>query len=131
MFRKSLVVFSILCAAILIGCNKTDSGNTGSMGDNKSASGTSNSGGSTAGTMSSGDKIGVAECDDYIAKYEACLRDKVPAAGRAQMETSFKQARDAWKKAAETPQGKASLAAACKQASDAAAAGMKAYGCSW
>src|SRR5215471_9924216 len=101
MFRKSLVVFSILCAAILIGCGKTEMGTTNSSSDNKSASsGTSNSGGSTAGTTSSGDKIGVAECDDYVSKYEACLRDKVPAASRAQMETAFKQARDAWKKAA-------------------------------
>src|ERR1043166_408474 len=127
MFRKSLVVFSILCAAILVACNKTEMSNSNSMGDNKSASGPSNSGGTTGGTMSAGEKIGVPECDEYIAKYEACLRDKVPAASRAQMETSFKQARDAWKKAAETPQGKASLGPACKQASDAAAAGMKAY----
>ena len=127
MLRKSLLVFFILCAAILIGCSKTETGNSNTAADNSNKAGTSTSG----TTSSSGDKIGVAECDDYIAKYESCLRDKVPAATRAQMENSFKQARDAWKKAAETPQGKASLAAACKQASDAAAAGMKAYGCAW
>ena len=127
MLRKSLLVFFILCAAILIGCSKTETGNSNTAADNSNKAGTSTSG----TTTSSGDKIGVAECDDYVAKYESCLRDKVPAAARAQMENSFKQARDAWKKAAETPQGKASLAAACKQASDAAAAGMKAYGCTW
>ncbi|HEX3142492.1 MAG TPA: hypothetical protein VHQ64_00845 [Pyrinomonadaceae bacterium] len=129
MLRKSLLVFFILCAAILIGCSKTETSNSNTAADNSNKSGTSTSG--TTGTTSSGDKIGVAECDDYIAKYESCLRDKVPPASRAQMEASFKQARDAWKKAAETPQGKTSLAAACKQASDAAAAGMKAYGCAW
>jgi hypothetical protein len=130
MLRKSLLVFFILCAAILIGCSKTETSNSNTAADNSNKAGTSTAG--TAGTTSSsGDKIGVAECDDYVAKYESCLRDKVPPAARAQMETSFKQARDAWKKAAETPQGKASLAAACKQASDAAAAGMKAYGCTW
>jgi hypothetical protein len=50
---------------------------------------------------------------------------------RAQMESTLKTARDNWKKAAETPQGKGTLAAACKQANDAAAASMKAWGCTF
>ncbi len=125
MFRKSLVVFSILCAAILIGCNKTETSNSNSSG------GASNSGGSTAGTTSSGDKIGIPECDDYIAKYESCLRDKVPPAAKTALENSLKTARDNWKKAAENTQSRGTLAAACKQASDAAAASMKTYGCAW
>ena len=115
MLRKSLLVFSILCVAILIGCSKTEMSN-------------SNSGSTTA---SSGDKIGVPECDDYIAKYEACIRSKVPETARASAESSLKMARENWKKAAENAQSRGTLAAACKQASDAAAASMKAYGCSW
>ena len=31
------------------------------------------------------DKIGVAECDDFIDKYEACITGKVPEAARAQV----------------------------------------------
>lgn len=125
MLRKSLLVFSILCVAILIGCSKTEMSNSNSsMSDNKSSS----TGGTTA---PSGDKIGVPECDDYIAKYESCIRSKVPEAGRAAAESSLKTARENWKKAAENAQSRATLAAACKQASDAAAASMKAYGCSW
>src|SRR5438132_11356514 len=100
MLRKSLLVFSILCVAILIGCSKTEMSNSNSM--------------------SSGDKIGVAECDDYIAKYEACIRSKVPEAARASAESSLKMARENWKKAAENAQSRGTLAAACKQASDAA-----------
>ena len=131
MFRKSLLVFSILCAAILIGCNKTEMGNSNTMADNsnKAATGSSNTGGSS--TTASGDKIGVPECDDYIAKYESCLRGKVPEQARAALESSLKTARENWKKAAENAQSRATLAAACKQASDAAAASMKAYGCSF
>ena len=78
MLRKSLLVLSILCAAILIGCSKTEMSNSNTTADNsnKSATGTtgttSTSGTSTAGTTtSSGEKIGIPECDDFLAKYEA------------------------------------------------------------
>lgn len=117
MLRKSLLIFSILCAAILIGCSKTE------MSNSNSAAG--------SGTTASGDKIGIPECDDYIAKYESCVKGKVPEAARASLESSLKMARDNWKKAAENAQSRGTLAAACKQASDAAAASMKAYGCTW
>ncbi len=65
----------------------------------------------------SGDKIGVAECDDYITKYEACI-GKVPAAGKPAMEQAFKAQRDAFKQAASTPEGKAALKTQCKTALD-------------
>ena len=127
MLRKSLVVFSILCAAILIGCNKTETGNSNSTAGSSNSAGTAGGGSSTT----AGDKIGIPECDDYIAKYEACVRGKVPEQARAALESSLKTARDNWKKAAENAQSRGTLAAACKQASDAAATSMKAYGCTW
>src|SRR5438552_8504743 len=125
MLRKCLLIFSILCAAILFGCSKTEmsNSNTAAANANKSMAG--------SGTTASGDKIGVPECDDYIAKYEACIRGKVPETARASAESSLKIARENWKKADENAQSIGTLAAACKQASDAAAASMKAYGCSW
>lgn len=125
MLRKSLLIFSILCAAILIGCSKTE------MSNSNTAAGNSNKSTAGSGTTASGDKIGIPECDDYIAKYESCVKGKVPEAARASLESSLKMARDNWKKAAENAQSRGTLAAACKQASDAAAASMKAYGCTW
>jgi hypothetical protein len=127
MLRKSLIVFSILCAAILIGCNKTEMSNSNTAADNSNKSAT----GTTSTTAASGDKIGIPECDDYIAKYESCVRGKVPEQARAMMESSLKTSREAWKKSAENPQSRAALAASCKQASEAAASSMKAYGCTW
>jgi len=127
MLRKSLVVFSIFCAAILIGCSKTETGNSNSTAGSSNSAGTSGGGSSTT----AGDKIGIPECDEYIAKYEACVRGKMPEAARAASESALKSARDNWKKAAENAQSRGTLAAACKQASDAAATSMKAYGCSW
>lgn len=78
-----------------------------------------------------GDKVGVPECDEYIEKYEACLKDKVPEASRAAMKDAFEKTRKAWKDAAATPQGKAGLATGCKAAVDAAKQSMGAYGCKW
>lgn len=73
-----------------------------------------------AGAAASGDKIGVAECDDYITKYAACIA-KMPAAAKTTAETGFKTQKDAWRAAAATPQGKEGLKTGCKMALDALA----------
>jgi hypothetical protein len=80
---------------------------------------------------SSADKIGVAECDEYIEKYEACVTGKVPEAARAAMLASIGQMRQSWKQVAANPQAKASLAGGCKQAQEAAKQTMSAYACAW
>jgi curli biogenesis system outer membrane secretion channel CsgG len=126
MLRNLFLVICVLCAAILIGCSKTETGNSNMATDNSNKGTTT-----TSKTAAAGDKIGVPECDDYISKYETCLRGKVPEAARAQLENALKMSRENWKKAAANDQTKSTLAAACKQASDAAAASMKAYGCTW
>ena len=115
MLTKTFLAFCVLCAFVLIGCSKTET--------------MSNSNSTTSTASSTGDKIGVPECDDYIAKYEACVNGKVPDMARAQFNSAMKTARDAWRKAAATPEGKAGLAAACKQAAEQAKTSMKPYGC--
>ncbi len=80
-------------------------------------------------TAAAGDKIGVPECDEYLSKYEACLTGKVPEAARAQFNSALEQTRKSWRQLAENPQTKASLASACKMATDSAKTAMKAYGC--
>lgn len=75
------------------------------------------------------DSVGVPECDEYLNKYQACVDSKVPEAARAAMKQSLDQTRGAWRSALATPGGKEGMAAACKQARDAAKASMGAYGC--
>ena len=82
-------------------------------------------------TAAADDKIGVAECDDYLVKYESCLNDKVPAVFRAAQRTSFEQTRKTWRAAALTPEGRAGLAQACKTAQDSARQAMARYGCTF
>ena len=126
MLRNTFLVLCVLCAAILIGCSKTETGNTNTAADNSNKGTTSNT--SKTGGTSAGDKIGIAECDEYIAKYEACT-PKVPEAGRAAYKSGLDQTRASWKKLADNPQTRASLEAACKQALATQASVWKGYGC--
>jgi len=86
---------------------------------------------SSSSSASTADAVGVPECDEYLTKYEKCIKDKVPEAARTQMETAMKQTRDSWKKLAESPVTKAGLAQGCKQALETAKTSMTAYGCQW
>jgi hypothetical protein len=135
MFKKSLLILSLLASAILIGCSTTENSNTTTANNSNSASGTTTT--TTTSTpattapaaASTGDKIGVPECDDFIAKYEACVSGKVPEMARAQYQTMLKQWKDSWKKLAENPQTKGTLANACKQAREQQEAALKSFGC--
>ena len=134
MLKKSLLIFCILSAAILIGCSATETHNTNSTTANSNSSSgstTASTPATTTSTTSAGDKIGVPECDDFIAKYEACVSGKVPELARAQFQGAVKQWKDSWKKLAENPATKGSLAAACKQAREQQEAALKTYGCTW
>lgn len=130
----------MLCAAFALlsvacGGSDTSSNNSTANTANKATSNTATTANTTSSTAnsnttsSSGEKIGVPECDEYIAKYEACLNSKVPEANRAQLKTAFEQSRAAWRTAASTPQSKASLPGLCKQAMEQARTAMKSYGC--
>ena len=133
--RNILFIVAALCfAAISFGCggaatntttNTTKASNSSSTTTTSSTTSTTapantaapaNTGSST--TASTAPDTGVAECDEYITKYEACLTEI--AKKNPQVEPSMKQAfeaqRTGFKQAAATPQGKAALAGTCKQA---------------
>lgn len=132
MLKKSLLIFCVLSAAILIGCSTTGNTNSTTTNSNSSSgSTTASTPATTTSTTSAGDKIGVPECDDFIAKYEACVSGKVPEMARAQFQSMLKTWRTEWKKAADNPQTKAALAQGCKMSAEQANASMKAYGCSF
>jgi hypothetical protein len=128
MLTKTLLICAVLCTAILIGCSKTDNmNNSNTMAGDANKPTTASTPAKT--TAATGEKIGIPECDEYIAKYEACA-GKVPEAGRAAYKSALDQTRASWKKLADNPQTKGTLAAACKQAAEQQAAAWKAYGCS-
>ena len=130
MLTRTLLIFAVLCTAILIGCSKTDTMENSNTMANSNKPATTTAPAKTT-TASSGEKIGVPECDDFIAKYDACVSSKVPEAARAQYKSAIDQWRSSWKKLADNPATKGTLASVCKQAAAQQEAALKQYGCAW
>ena len=136
MVKKIFAPCALACALLLTACGSSDNtastNNASATNANKTTTTTTPTSTPTTTsnptTTASGGKTGVAECDDYLAKLEACL-GKLPAAAKTQYEKSLEQNRKAWQDAASTPQGKAGLAAGCKAATDAIRQPMKGFGC--
>jgi hypothetical protein len=74
---------------------------------------------------------GVAACDDFLKKYEACVTGKVPAAQRATLQTQLDQTRKSWAELAKNSSAKGALEASCKQTGEQMKAALQAYGCSF
>lgn len=142
MLKKIFIplMLSAACALFLVGCGGSETTSTNTTSDTAGSKSTTSSTPSTPSTpattsspatttSTSGEKIGVPECDDFLAKYEACVLSKVPAAARAQYESSLATWRKTWRETASTPQGKAGLAMGCKMASDQSKTSMKSFGC--
>jgi hypothetical protein len=120
----------VVCTIVLIGCAKTGTTNNSNSTSNANKAATAASP-AAATTASAGEKIGVPECDQFIAAYDACVSSKVPETARAQYKTAIAQWRSSWSKLAANPNTKATLAAACKQSAESARASMKSYGCTF
>lgn len=86
---------------------------------------------STTATASNTGETGVPECDAFLKAYEACVKDKVPAAVRPTFDTSLATWKKGWKEQAAVPAQRAALVTACKTAHDQAKSSMKAYGCTF
>src|SRR5256885_8624074 len=131
MLTKLSLFLCLMCAIVLVGCSKSETNtnaNATTGNDNKAAS---SNPAPTKATTASAEKIGVPECDEFIANYDACVSSKVPEVARAQYKTAVEQWRASWRKLAENPTTKGTLAAACKQSAEQARASMKSYGCTF
>ena len=130
MRRTTILVLSLVCGLVLMACSTTETtnnSNTNSSGSTTDKPATATTPATTAASTS-GASVGVPECDDFLAKYESCT-SRVPEMVRAQYENAGKQMRDQWKKLADNPETRGSLAAACKQAVEQQATAWKMYGC--
>ena len=131
MKQRILLPMCVVIGLLLVACGKTEV----SVDTNRSASPEAKtapaSTPATTTTASSGEKVGIADCDDFIAKYEACVTGKVPEAARAQYKAGVEQWKTSWRQLAANPQTKATLAGVCKQAFETARTSMKSYNCTW
>ena len=131
MRKQFLLALFVTGALLLIGCYKSESttNNNPTTSTNKAETAAPAASTAPATTAAAGEKIGVAECDDFIAKYDACVSSKVPEMARAQYKTGIEQWRKSWHTLAANPQTRATLAKVCKDTVAQAQQSMKAYGC--
>src|SRR5262245_44102408 len=60
-----------------------------------------------------GDKVGVAECDEYLDKMARCI-EKLSPDSAAPMRAAMEDSRKAWQQTAATDQGRKALTDACR-----------------
>ncbi|MBA2732021.1 MAG: hypothetical protein H0U54_03905 [Acidobacteria bacterium] len=124
MSKRSFVLLPIciLCSTLLLACNKSDSPSAGG------APGATSSG-NTPTSVSSGDKIGVPECDEYLAKLETCVLSKLLDSMKTNFKNGIEMSRKAWREMATDPANKAELVQICKSTKEQAREAYKSYGC--
>jgi len=79
------------------------------------------------------EKVGIPICDEFLNKYEACVKDKVPAAQKASLVDSINQMRSSWKQIlTSSPDSKGDLESTCKQSMESMKAALSGtYGCTF
>jgi hypothetical protein len=86
---------------------------------------------STPANTATATKIGIEECDTFLTAYDNCVSSKVPEAARAQYRTAISTWRTEWKKLADNPQTRGTLANVCKTQMETARTQFKAYNCTF
>ena len=114
MSRFSLLITCVLIGLLVLACGAPTNRNA-----------------QAPATASTGEKVGIAECDNFIAAYETCVNSKVPEAARANVSASVARLRTDWKKMADDPQLRPTLAAHCKTQRETTMAAMRTYNCAW
>ena len=138
MSKSLLLMICILIGLLVLACGKSAETNrnanatapAGSTAPAPAASVVTNRNTNQPGSTAATDKIGVEECDTYMTAVENCVA-KVPAANRAQIEQAMKTSHAEWKKLADNPQTRGTLAGICKAALANARAAYKSYNCTF
>ena len=133
MRRTTLLALSLVCGLLLMACSTTETTNNRNTNSNSStaekpAAATTPASGTASTT---GDNVGVPECDDFITKYDACVSNKVPEMIRAQYKDAIARWRTEWRRMANDPNTRGQLASACKQAAEQQSAALKSFGCTF
>ena len=109
MSKSFLLMLCILIGLLVLACAKTDETNRNAA--------------------TAGDAIGIPECDSFLTAYDTCVSTKVPEDRRAQFKATVATWRTQWKKLADNPQTRGTLANVCKMQLETARAQVQAFGC--
>ena len=116
------VLCAALCAAITVGCYKSQR-----TGNDNSRSANGSGGNSTP--VASAEKIGIPECDEFVAKYEACITDHVPEAKQRQYRENIQAWAKLWRQRMVSSTPRDVVIGACKNHIIASREAMKSFGC--
>jgi hypothetical protein len=83
-----------------------------------------------AGAASSSN-IGIAECDEYVAKVHRCIADHVPGDRKKSLEGSLARNRRAWTAMAANPGTRPALGQSCQLALHGVQTTMQRFSCNW
>lgn len=73
--------------------------------------------------------IGIVQCDEYLARVNACIQDEVPVDLRAALTSEAHRMFTTWKEAAADPQHRTTLPQACSITHAVAKEELARYGC--
>src|ERR1041385_7940835 len=131
MSKSLLLMICILAGLLGFGCKSDTNRNAAPSTAAPAGSPVTSTNKNDNAVASAGEKVGIAECDNFITAYENCVSSKVPEASRAQLRNAVTTWRTQWKKLADNPQTRGTLAAACKTQLEATRNSMKQYGCTF
>ena len=122
---KTLFLLCVLCLGLFAGCSKSPTTN-----NNNSRTASGNPSATTPNPSPvNKEKIGIADCDDFIAKYETCISSKVPDAQKTQFQENINALRNSWRQLASNPGAKDTLSLMCKRQVVQARESMKDFNC--
>ena len=121
----------LLTGLLVLACAKSETNRNVAAPGGTNSSAASTPATTTNTSASAGEKIGIAECDTFLTAYENCVTTKVPEAARAQYRTAIANWRTSWKKLADNPQTRGTLANVCKTQLETARTQLKSYGCTF
>ena len=132
MSKSLLLISCIVIGLLVLACARYDTNRNAASTTSASSpvpAGTPHSNTNTA--TAPAEKVGVAECDNFITAYESCVSSKVPESARGPLRASVATWRTQWKRMADNPQTRAGLVEACKRQIEAARTQLKQYNCTF
>lgn len=132
MSKSLLLMLCLLTGLLVLACAPgTDTNRNANTVAPTNTSSTASTPAPTNANTSTAAAIGIEECDAFLTAYDTCVSTKVPEAVRAQYRTSINTWRTEWKKLADNPQTRATLAGICKTQMETARTQLKSFNCTF
>lgn len=119
--QKSLLILYTVCLSVMFGCfNSRRENHNAPLANSHSAN---------SEPVAKAEKIGIPECDEFVAKYEECISDHVPAEKQRQYRENIQTWSKLWRERMVSSTPRDVVVAACQRHIIASRESMKSFGC--